>query len=195
MICTQDRVNKVLSILKEYGNDSCCRRCTIVSHSFQAGLLAVGKDYDDELILAAFLHDIGHLYPLILPQNQYEKANCHSVKDATKWGQVFLSQLGFSEKISTIVSNMIQAKRYLCYQSPAYFHSLTNIQQEIFTDEGGAMSQAEAIDFEKKPYFNESIAIRKIDDQANLPDFQVTNNYWKFFEYLLLEHLNQQQGS
>lgn len=191
MIHAQDKVQRVLSILTKYGADSCCKKCTVLSHSYQTGLLAVGKDYEDELIIAAFLHDIGHLCPLYLSPNQYEKMSCHGLKGAEKWGQFFLEEIGFSEKITHIVGNIINAKRYLCSKSSNYFHTLSKDQQEIFSNEGGLMSHEEMNTFENDTYFTETVNIRKLDDQANLPYFQITENHQRFFEHILLVHLSR----
>ncbi|MEL6274979.1 MAG: hypothetical protein AAFU03_07745, partial [Bacteroidota bacterium] len=55
---------EILSLFKTFGHIEYGERVTQSSHAVQAGLLAREKEYDNELIIAAFLHDIGHLYPL-----------------------------------------------------------------------------------------------------------------------------------
>lgn len=190
MICAQKKVNKILSILKKYGDNRCCKRCTILSHSFQSGLLAVGKDLDDEMILTAFLHDIGHVCSSELSFTQHKKImSNHGSVSANKLGEFFLTELGFSRKITKTVGNIIQAKRYLCLKHPSYYKNLSCHQKEIFDNEGGTMTSSEATEFERNPYFESSLIIRRIDDQANLPDFQITENYWQFFKHILLLHL------
>ena len=47
------------------------------------------------------------------------------------------------------------------------------------------MASKEMADFEKTPYFKESVDLRIIDDLAKSVDFEVEANHWSLLEQLL----------
>lgn len=71
--------------------------------------------FDDEIVLAALLHDIGHLKGLEVTS---ERMGDCGVARHEKIGAEFLLSLGFSEKVATLVRRHVDAKRYLCRRQP-----------------------------------------------------------------------------
>lgn len=179
----------IIQLYRKYGNIAYGERCDTLSHSFQAGLIAQERGCDDELILAAFLHDIGHLYPLEREQTEFEKMGKYGIEAHDKWGGDFLKQCGFSDRIVATVQNHVIAKRYLCYVDAAYYDQLSEASKQTLKYQGGVMSLSEAKTFEADPFFKDSIIIRKIDEAAKAIDFEVTREHWAYFEELL----NQQR--
>jgi len=83
-------------------------------------------------------------------------------------GQVFLKILGFEEKITKLVRNHVNAKRYLLNKDPDYRKSLSEASQKTLQYQGGVMSDQEAIDFEKDPDHKNYIKIRRMDDGGKI---------------------------
>ncbi|MEO6639264.1 MAG: phosphohydrolase, partial [Ginsengibacter sp.] len=62
--------DEVLSLYKQYGNeDYIGEPVSQIEHMCQCAQLAEKEDYDEEVILAAFFHDIGHLCEHIMDVN------------------------------------------------------------------------------------------------------------------------------
>ena len=61
----------------------------------QAAQLAEAEGYEEEVILAAFFHDIGHFCEHIMPVQQM---NGYGVVDHEKLGADYLRGKGFSER-------------------------------------------------------------------------------------------------
>lgn len=177
-------VNEIFSLFQQFGHMEYGEGFSVNAHSIQAGLLAKAQGLDEELILAAFLHDIGHLYPLTLAE-EAEKMGAFGIQAHDHWGEYFLGACGFSARLLACVKNHVAAKRYLCAVDSSYREQLSAASQETLNFQGGPMSQAEIKDFEADPFFQDSIIIRRIDDEAKEADFAVLPEHWSYFRELL----------
>ena len=159
---------------------------SLLEHMGQAAQLAEAGGHDEEVILAAFLHDIGHL----LPQQIGEAMNGYGHLSHEKTGASYLRQNGFSEKIAQLVLMHVQAKRYLCFRYPEYFQKLSKASQQTLVFQGGVMREEEAKAYQQSPFFNLSLKMREWDEAAKetelpLPDVEKYRN-------LALRHLQIQ---
>ncbi|MEZ4961894.1 MAG: HD domain-containing protein [Saprospiraceae bacterium] len=175
----------ILQLFRKHGHIEYGERCTQGSHAVQAGLIAKEKGFDDELVLAAFLHDIGHLYPLEFEQAEFQTMGNFGMDAHDRWGEEFLKINGFSERIIATVKNHVAAKRYLCLADARYYDQLSEASKETLCYQGGPMSEEEARAFENDPFFDDSILIRLVDDEAKAVDFEVTEEHWEYFTTLL----------
>lgn len=140
-----------------------------LEHMSQSAELAIEEGFDDEVILAAFFHDIGHICVM---QDTTNSMGGFGVKRHEQIGADFLRSKGFSERLARLVENHVQAKRYLTYQYPEYYHSLSQASKETLTYQGGPMTQEEAKEFVNDPLFEPSIQLRRWDELAketNMP--------------------------
>jgi predicted HD phosphohydrolase len=64
----------------------------------------------------------------------------------------------------------VAAKRYLCAVDGDYFSKLSPPSVQSLHLQGGPMTPAQAAHFEKHPHFQEAIQLRRIDDQAKIPN-------------------------
>ncbi len=157
-------VAEVFALYEKYGQaDYIGEPVSQVEHMVQAAQLAEEEGYEDDIILAAFFHDIGHLCEFAFPVKQMGGAG---VADHETIGADFLIQKGFSEKISKLVQSHVPAKRYLTFKYPEYFEKLSPASKTTLGYQGGMMSAGEAELFENDPYFLLYIKLRKWDDQA-----------------------------
>ena len=62
MTHAQQVVEEVFGLYRQYGTDDYIGEpVSQIEHMSQAAQLALAEGYDDEVVLAAFFHDIGHL--------------------------------------------------------------------------------------------------------------------------------------
>ena len=141
-----------------------------IEHMSQAAQLAMRAGSDDEVILAAFFHDIGHLCELHEPS---KSMGDFGVVNHERVGADFLRRIGFPETVARLVECHVEAKRYLVWKDPAYLLSLSEASLETLNHQGGAMSDEEAKSFEVDPLFERYILLRKWDEAAKQTDVPV----------------------
>jgi len=178
---------EIITLFKKHGQMEYGEGFSVSSHSVQAGLLAKEKGYDSALIIAAFIHDIGHLYPLEMATAEVQKMGDFGIEAHDQWGEKFLRQRNFPPRVIAPVENHVRAKRYLCFKEPDYYVSLSEASKETLSYQGGPMSAPEAKAFASAPLFEESIKIRRIDDEAKADNFEVTASHWVYFAGLIDE--------
>jgi putative nucleotidyltransferase with HDIG domain len=183
----KNNVLTILTMFLKYGNISYGENCSVLSHSFQAGMIATEKGLDDELVLAAFLHDIGHLCPLG-DESGISEMDGFGMEAHDVLGADFLEGKYFSNKIIATVRNHVNSKRYLCRVDQKYYEQLSEASKKTMTFQGGVMTEEEKKAFEQTPFFEESIIIRKIDEAAKGIDFEILPSHWGLFSNLLLQH-------
>ena len=69
------------------------------------------------------------------------------VLDHEKIAAKHLLMWGFSEKVATLVSNHVEAKRYLSAQNPNYYQKLSEASRGTLEFQGGPMSKEEMLEF------------------------------------------------
>ena len=162
----EETVNEIFQLYEIYGDeDYIGEPVSQVEHMCQAAQLAEQEGYPEEVILAAFFHDIGHFCEHIEPVLQM---NGYGVVDHEKLGADFLRSKGFSEKIASLVENHVQAKRYLTYHYPEYYEQLSEASKKTLEFQGGVMSLEEAMRFEANDFFELHIKLRRWDEKAKL---------------------------
>jgi phosphonate degradation associated HDIG domain protein len=163
-------VEEIFSLYEKHGSaDYIGEPVSQIEHMSQAAKLAIDEGYDDEVVLAAFFHDIGHICVMCNSENNM---GGFGTKSHEKIGADYLRVKGFSERIAQLVENHVQAKRYLTFVSPAYYDKLSEASKETLEYQGGKMNQEEAEKFQKDPLFDVSIRMRYWDEEAkeiNMP--------------------------
>jgi phosphonate degradation associated HDIG domain protein len=160
----KNTIDEVLSLYQKFGDeDYIGEPVSQIEHMCQCAQLAEEGGYDDEVILAAFFHDIGHFLEHVMPAGQMDG---FGVVDHEKLGASYLHQKGFSEKISKLVTSHVAAKRYLTYRYPEYFDQLSEASKRTLEFQGGVMTQEEATGFENDPLHALYIQLRRWDEQA-----------------------------
>jgi phosphonate degradation associated HDIG domain protein len=137
-------------------------------HALQTAALAERAGSRPSLVIAALLHDIGHLLHGLGENIAEEGIDTRHQEAGGKW----LSRR-FGPEITEPVRLHVDAKRYLCFREPEYRKALSPSSKRSLELQGGAFSEREAADFEKNRYFREAVAIRRWDDAAKVPDLAV----------------------
>jgi 2-amino-1-hydroxyethylphosphonate dioxygenase (glycine-forming) len=175
----------IINLYRQYGGSEYAgEKVSQLEHMVQAAQLAESGGYDEEVILAAFLHDIGHIAEEATGENEMDE---YGIKDHEALGAQYLSELGFSSKISKLVASHVQAKRYLTRKDPDYFNQLSEASKRTLQFQGGMMTIEEANAFEKDPLFSEIILMRRWDEQAKIQDKPVPD--LNHFHDLIVHHL------
>jgi len=163
-------VDEIFSLYERYGKeDYIGEPVSQIEHMSQSAKLAIDEGYDDDVVLAAFFHDIGHICVM---SNSENSMSGFGTKSHEKIGADFLREKGFSERIAKLVENHVQAKRYLTFISPDYYDKLSEASKKTLEFQGGKMTLEEAKKFEQDPLFDISIRMRHWDEEAkerNMP--------------------------
>jgi len=182
--------DEILTLYKMYGNqDYIGEPVSQIEHMCQCAQLAESENYDHEVILAAFFHDIGHLCEHIMEVDYMED---YGIVDHEKIGADYLSGKGFSKKITSLIASHVEAKRYLTLKYPAYYERLSDASKSTLQFQGGPMNKKEAEDFEKDTLFPLYITLRGWDEKAKsehvpLPDLE-------HYRIMMIEHLMQHKA-
>ena len=162
----QSVVEEVFFLYEKYGNsDYIGEPVSQLEHMCQAAQLAEWEGYDDEIVLAAFFHDIGHLCEHIAP---VLKMDGFGIVDHESLGGNYLREKGFSENIARLVESHVQAKRYLTFKFPDYYKKLSEASIMTLEKQGGRMSETEAGIFEMDDMHQLYIKLRQWDDAAKI---------------------------
>jgi phosphonate degradation associated HDIG domain protein len=160
----EEVVAEVFALYEKHGDeDYIGEPVSQLEHMSQAATLAEDEGYDDEVILAAFFHDIGHL---CAEDAEAESMHGFGKVDHEKLGADYLRVRGFSERLATLVESHVIAKRYLTYNYPEYYDKLSDASKATLEFQGGRMTKQEAAEFEKHPDAEMFIQLRRWDDQA-----------------------------
>ncbi len=164
--------NEIMDLYAGYGgNEYAGEKVTQLEHMVQAAQLAEEQGYDEEVVLAAFLHDIGHIAEASKGDESMSAAqgmDGFGIVDHEALGADFLREKGFSKKIARLVESHVEAKRYLTVKDPAYYDQLSEASKKTLEYQGGPMTPEEAEAFEQYPLFELIIQMRKWDEQAKI---------------------------
>ena len=156
-----------------------------LEHALQTADKAQERGGDDDLIIAALLHDIGHLIDPTADQMDHL-----GTKDHEKLGAAYLLKLGFSDRVVNLVGAHVDAKRYLCGANPAYLRKLSTASGATLDWQGGPMTPDECAAFEARSDYREILQLRAFDEYAKRSDYRSPNR--EHYRNMLLRHLVEQ---
>jgi phosphonate degradation associated HDIG domain protein len=186
----QQITNEIMSYYEQHGGEEYAgEKVTQLEHMVQAAQLAEAQGYDEDVILAAFLHDIGHICEAGHGDNEMDG---FGIKDHEEIGAEYLKEKGFSKKVVRLVQSHVEAKRYLTFKYPEYYDQLSDASKKTLEYQGGKMYEEEAAAFEQYPLFDLIIKMRRWDEEAKivhkpLPDLSRYRN-------MILHHLESQKN-
>ena len=158
----QQVIDEVFGLYERFGDhDYIGEPVSQIEHMSQAAQLALAQGYDDEVVLAAFFHDIGHIC-----EQDAENMHGFGVVSHERLGADYLRRAGFSARLAQLVEYHVQAKRYLTFKEPGYYQRLSEASRRTLEYQGGVMSAAEAAAFELDPLCAVSLRMRHWDEQA-----------------------------
>ena len=166
-------VEEVFDLYKQHGDDDYIGEpVSQLEHMSQSAALAKQEGYDDEVVLASFFHDIGHL---CAAGDETETMNGFGNMNHEELGATYLLNKGFSPRVAKLVKSHVVAKRYLTFKYPEYYEKLSAASRATLQFQGGRMTAEEAAAFENDPDKDLIIRFRYWDDEAKLTNLPVDN--------------------
>lgn len=162
----EEIVSAVFALLLDQGGEHYFGEAvTKLLHAEQCAWLAQQAGADEELILAALLHDIGHL----LETDQSVRDERVGVINHDTVGQSWLLSHGFSPRVAELVGSHVDAKRYLVTANREYRERLSPASQETLRLQGGAMDPDTALMFAASAGLRDKLRLRSWDESAKDP--------------------------
>ena len=158
-----DRIMDILETkgAAQYGDEAVSQ----LQHALQCAHLAECSGAPASLVVAALLHDFGHLIHKL-----GEDAAARGIDDRHEaLGRKYLARW-FDKDVTAPVGMHVDAKRYLCATEPDYFDTLSPASVQSLELQGGPFSEAEAAAFIARPHAHDAVAVRRWDEQAKDPE-------------------------
>jgi gamma-butyrobetaine dioxygenase len=159
-------VDEILALYEARGGAAYLgERVSQTEHALQTAAHAVQAGAPDALIVAALLHDIGHLLPDV-----GEQVAAASGLDARheRRGAAFLGRY-FPPEVTRPIRLHVAAKRYLCRVESDYFVELSPASRQSLALQGGPLGADETREFERRPGFREAVVLRRWDEAGKVP--------------------------
>ena len=180
----QQKVDDIFSLYEKHGAEEYYgEEVSQLEHMCQSAELARTGGYDDEVVLAAFFHDIGYL----IHSEHKDTMGSFGRKNHEKEAGAFLRRMGFSEKVASLAEQHVNAKRYLTYADPEYYNRLSEASKKTLEFQGGPMGAEEAAKFKADPLFELNITMRRWDEEAKLTDQPLPDLH--IYKQMAVKHL------
>ena len=149
--------DEVLTILATRGHSAYHGEAVSqAEHALQAADLARLEGASPALIVAALVHDLGHLI--------VEAGEDHDARHEQAGADWVAERFG--PDVAGPVRLHVDAKRYLCVIDPAYEAALSTASRHSLALQGGPMSVAEVEAFRDDPQHLDALRLRGWDDRA-----------------------------
>jgi [1-hydroxy-2-(trimethylamino)ethyl]phosphonate dioxygenase len=135
----------------------------MTEHGLQAAHFAQLADAPDALVIAALLHDIGHLIDSAPDDIADWTSDAQHELSGARW-----LAARFGPEVSEPVRLHVPAKRYLCATDPDYFTRLSPASVVTLKLQGGPMSRVQIAAFEAEARHREAVLVRQWDDQGKM---------------------------
>ena len=142
-------------------------KVTMTEHMVQTAMLAEQNHSSESLICACLLHDYGHF---IIEDPDYLVSKSMNGKHEDI-AVNFLKNY-FKPEVFEPIKLHVQAKRYLC-RNKSYWNILSEASKVSLKIQGGIMSDDETKKFISSKFHDDSILLRKYDDEGKIPNIKV----------------------
>ena len=157
---------------------------TQTEHAVQCAALAEAEGASPSLIVAALLHDVGHLFEAEDAVTGAKSDHRHEIAGAQALRSLF------DHRVRGPIALHVPAKRYLCFSEPGYLEALSPASQASLRLQGGPFDAAEAAAFERLPHWREAVALRRYDDMGKRDDL-VSRPFAAFIPVMTLVGLRE----
>ena len=150
-------------LFQQFGQQHYGEKCTQLEHAIASAEHAIFLKLKEPLVIAAFVHDIGHLLADRdnLP-GMTDVGHPHHSKIAANW----LKKNAFPDSVIQPIRYHVCAKRYLQSQLGTHQQLLSAASLTTLAQQGGVMKAKEADDFELNLSFDDALALRACDDMG-----------------------------
>jgi [1-hydroxy-2-(trimethylamino)ethyl]phosphonate dioxygenase len=134
-----------------------------LEHALQTACCATQAGSPPELVVAALLHDVGHLLHGLAESVAEAGIDTRHETAGYEW---ILARFG--PDVAEPVRDHVAAKRYLCRIEPEYLARLSAASLLSLELQGGPFNDDEARKFETLPHYREAVMLRRWDDEAKV---------------------------
>ncbi len=138
-------------------------RVSMAEHGLQAAHFALAEGAPEPMVVAALLHDIGHLLEAVPDEIEDWTLDGRHEEIGARW----LAR-HFDAAVSEPVRLHVPAKRYLCATDASYLDRLSSASVHTLKLQGGPMSPSEVRQFEAQSLWREAVRLRHWDDQGKV---------------------------
>jgi [1-hydroxy-2-(trimethylamino)ethyl]phosphonate dioxygenase len=157
-------IDDILGVFQQRGSGAYFgERVSMTEHGLQAAYFAGIAAAPPGLIVAALLHDVGHLVESVPDDLADWTVDAHHEQIGSRW----LAKR-FGAEVSEPVRLHVPAKRYLLATDSAYFAKLSPASVITLKLQGGPMAAHEVAQFETEPYYKDAVRVRQWDDQGKV---------------------------
>ena len=181
-------IDKIFNLYTKFGNEEYGENITQLMHMMQSANCAIREGANTEMVVAAFLHDIGHFLEGEHDMDGYGR------HDHDRLGAEFLLSMGFPERLAKLVYSHVATKRYLTFKDPEYLKGLSEASKITLKFQGGPMDATEAAVYGADPLINEYIKIRLWDDLGKETDIPVAQEEVEQMKKRIKDYLMLVQG-
>lgn len=169
--------DQIMEIYASRGDDHYGEDVSQREHAEQCAHHARADNASDELIIAALLHDIGHL----LHKFGEDAADRGIDTKHERIGSGFLAR-ALPAGVTEPIALHVRAKRYLATTHPDYLDSLSAASMQSFILQGGVMSREEIEAFLAEPHHAGAMKLRAYDELGKVVGLEIAG----FASYLPL---------
>jgi len=138
-----------------------------LDHALQCAARARAARAVDEVVLAALLHDVGHL----LSDAEETPFSHHGL-----WAARFLRPF-VPPRVAWLVEHHVLAKRYLCTVDRAYAESLSLGSTRSWIRQGGVLDLDARREMERQPWLGEALVRVQVKPDRELSDAAGTRDH------------------
>lgn len=154
-------IDAIFEAFDRHGALNYGERVSQLEHMLQSAELAIADGASDALVAAALLHDIGHFdVPEPEDAENLQADMAHEVVAARSLATLF------GPDVWRPVALHVAAKRYLCATEDGYEAGLSPASLGSLKVQGGTFTREQADRFERLPYAQDAIRLRRYDDGA-----------------------------
>ena len=137
-------------------------------HALQAAEQAERESAPNGLVVAALLHDVGHLL-----EGQDEDLAGRGIDGRHEEAGCAWLARHFGPEVTEPIRMHVAAKRYLCAVDSSYLAGLSPASKKSLLLQGGPMVADERAQFESSPFHADAVRLRHWDDLAKVPGLAV----------------------
>jgi len=158
-------VDQIVAVFDHRGGEAYLgEKVSMRDHMLQAAYRAERSGASDEVVVAAFLHDIGHLVNVAADDQRGDPGELEQVDFVHEEAGAQWLSAGFGPAVTEPVRLHVAAKRYLCAVEPTYFAALSPASIHTLGLQGGPMNADEVAAFAASPHAEAAVALRRFDD-------------------------------
>lgn len=156
--------DEILALFHKRGEDAYFgESVSVKEHVLQAAHFAQIAGAPPALIVAALLHDVGHLIEDVPNDIAEWTVDAHHERIGGRW----LAER-FGPEVSEPVRLHVPAKRYLLATDAKYYAKLSPASVLTLKLQGGPMAAHEVAEFETERFHQEAVRVRRWDDQGKV---------------------------